>query len=102
MTILSETTKYTLTTTGGIVLLLGVVLCAVFAAIGARYDNLSLTIVGVVILLAAGFSTIYFKVSYQEIKAIISDDYPATELYDKYDVVKRDGEIWILDERIEK
>ena len=100
MTILSETTKYTLTSIGGTVFIFGMILCMTFVTIGLRDDSMCLGIIGAVIGLAAVISVaIYFKEPYQEIKAIISDDYPATELYDKYNVVKRDGEIWILNER---
>ena len=59
-----------------------------------------LTIVGAVTVLAAIiFVFVYLKKPYLEFKAVVSDDYSATELYEKYDVIGHDGKIWILNER---
>ena len=100
MTVLSETTRYTFTRTGGMIFLFGIILCMVFVAIGLRDDIMCLAIIGAVIGLATVICAgIYFKEPYQELKAIISDDYSAAELYDKYDVVGHDGKIWILEEK---
>ena len=100
MTILSETTKYVLTSTGVMVLPLGILLGLIIAVIGVRCDSMCLTIVGAVTVLAAIiFVFVYLKKPYLEFKAVVSDDYSATELYEKYDVVGHDGKIWILNER---
>ena len=100
MTVLSETTRYALTSTGAMVLPLGIVLGLIIAAIGARCDSMCLTIVGAVTVLAAIiFVFVYLKKPYLEFKAVISDNYSATELYEKYDVVGHDGKIWILEEK---
>ena len=36
---------------------------------------------------------------HRKIKVILSEEYPAVILYDKYDVKERDGEIWVLLEK---
>ena len=98
MTILSETTRRVLTPTGGVLLFVAVILLIILFVIAN--DNAALTV----------FFTIAFAICliaalmigskpHRQIKVIISDEYSAVDLYDRYDVIERDGAIWVLIEK---
>ena len=99
MNILSETTYHYLTPLGRSFCIVGLV-CLIVMLVGLFNDinSLMLTsgIIGAILILA---SFIFFTEPYQQIKATISDDYPAVKLYEEYDVVRHDGKIWILNEK---
>lgn len=100
MTILSETTQKILTGTG-IVCLIATVILFIFgvAVCGMAIDNAAAALVVIIASLACLAGAIFSSEPHRKIKAIISDDYSAVELHDKYDVEERDGEIWVLMEK---
>lgn len=78
MNILSETTKYSLTEMGVMILIIGSILCMVILIAAKECVIEWLAIIGVVIGLITIINAFaYNKEPYQEIKAVISDDYPA-------------------------
>lgn len=103
MTILSETTIKVLNPIGIVSLfisLLIIVLLIIISISIIEYIN------GTIIITIFFVIVMYFSVAmtmgstpHRRIKAIISDDYPATNLYDEYTVEDRDGKIWILTEK---
>lgn len=97
MTILSESTAMDGASSYGLIGLLIFIILMVTACVLARYDYLktSLIIVGLAIIIFV-IVIIYGGEPHKRIKVILSDDYPATKLYEEYDVEGRDGDIWIL------
>lgn len=99
MTILSETTQKILSGVGIVCVIAGLILCifsiVCVAAIGNNIAALVVVIAALVCMAGAAFSS----EPHRKVKAIISDDYSAVELHDKYDVNERDGEIWVLTEK---
>lgn len=99
MTILSQSTQNIFTIPGIFMMVFGVMGFAItlyvlyddydeFIKIGAIVSGLSL------ILIIASL-TIGAK-SHERIKVILSDNYPAIKLYEKYDIEGREGNIWTL------
>ena len=99
MTILSETTRHGFTSLGNLIFVIGL-FCLIIAIVSYKEDanfvGLIFAIACVILVVA---SYVFHRESYQQIKAVISDNYSAKELYDNYDVVGHDGKIWILNER---
>lgn len=99
MTILSETTVRALNPIGIMFLVIIMILLIISLVI---VDHINL-VVGITFLIAiamcsGALMTIGVN-HHRRIKAIISDDYPATDLYDEYIVKERDGKIWVLVEK---
>ena len=99
MTILSESTVKCATFLGYSLFII-VFMLAILAINMIRYDDfktgLGLIIFAVVVFVS---SIICCLEPHREIKVLLSDDYPAVKLYDKYDIKERDGNIWILREK---
>ena len=99
MTILSETTARTLNPIGTMFLVIIVILMLTSLCIVDYID----LVVGIIILIAIAMCFVAVMTigtsHYRRIKAIISDEYSAADLYDKYDVKERDGAIWVLTEK---
>ena len=99
MTILSETTHRVLTPTGVVLLVIAAILMVITFIIASDIN----LVIGITFLIAIvmcfGVAMTIGSKPHREIKVIISDDYPATNLYDEYTVEDRDGKIWILTEK---
>ena len=99
MTVLSESTQRILTDTGCIIFVFFIVaiVVTVYAFIYGYFKEgfiyLAITVAIFVIMV------IVCTKPHRKIKAILSDDYPAVELLDKYTVNGNEGEIWTLTER---
>ena len=100
MTILSETTKNVMDSTGGKLMITAAILLIILAVIAINNAKL------VVMIVFTIASAICFIVGltigskpHRQIKAIISDEYSVVDLYDRYDVIERDGAIWVLIEK---
>lgn len=100
MTILSETTKNTTDTTGIMLVLVVAILFVILLIIRLNDCNYAavFTLLIAVIICVIVSMAISLK-PHRQIKAIISDEYSAVDLYDKYDVEERDGAIWVLTEK---
>lgn len=99
MTILSETTVRVLNPIGIMYLVIIVILTLSLLCM----VNCINFVTGIIFLIAiamcfATVMTIGIE-PHRNIKAIISDEYSAADLYDKYDVKERDGAIWVLTEK---
>ena len=100
MTILSETTKNVMDPTGDALMIAAVILFIIFIFI---VDHDVKLVVMIVFLIA--FATCFIAAltigskPHRRIKAIISDEYSAVDLYDRYGVIERDGAIWVLTEK---
>ena len=101
MTILPETTKNVMDSTGVAFMIVTAILLIILSIIIVNNDVKLIVIVGLSIAFAicyiAGL-TIGTK-PHRQIKAIISDEYSAVDLYDRYNVNGRDGAIWVLTEK---
>lgn len=68
--------------------------------LGYSYNNIVLRIIIAVGICLTFCLVLYFglnvKTGRYEYQAIISDDYSAHSLYEKYEVVRQDGKIWVL------
>lgn len=99
MTILSESTQSVITNDGLLVLLFALITLAAAVVLLATecyksgFFLLAITIAILVII------EIFYMKPYRRIKVILSDDYSAVELLDKYTVNGNEGEIWTLTER---
>ena len=107
MDILAESTIYGfndrglfLVIVGLLIFLLGFFTAIIDSLIPGLGDSL---ILGSVIMIVGVFITVGAVCIYTEpckrLKVILSDDYPASELYENYTIVDQDGKIWILDEK---
>ena len=100
MTILSETTYHCFTSQGIIMFTIGLILLfiAAITVVSVKSEAFSLVfvIVGLTLIL---LSFAFYTEPCKQIKATISDNCSAEALYENYNVVGRDGKIWILDER---
>ena len=80
-----------------ILLIFGIIL------LGYSYNNIILRIIIAMGICLTFLLVFYFglnvKTGRYEYQAIISDDYPAHSLYEKYDVIRQDGKIWILQDK---
>ena len=99
MTILSESTKFILTDIGLTLFVFGIYIFVIAIALFVKdFPKTALFSLSLGVLLWAIAFGFQYK-PYRKIKAIISDDFSATALYDKYDINDREGEIWTLTER---
>ena len=100
MTILSETTKNVINSAGSALMIVAVILTIIFFVIvisdGALVVGLAFLIAVVMCFIA---SLVIGSKPHRQIKVIISDEYSAVELYDKYNVTDREGDIWTLVEK---
>lgn len=99
MQILFETTARELNPIG-IMFLIIIMILLIISLVIVDYINL---VVGITLLIAIAMCfcsvmTIGTE-HHRKIKAIISDEYSVVELYDKYDVTEREGDIWTLVEK---
>ena len=102
MTVLSETTQRIPTQAGYAFIVIGIIIVSVcFLSVIDNYIKLKSGII-LVFVLGGIFFMVMGWISckpHRKIKAILSEEYPAVSLYDKYDVKERDGEIWVLLEK---
>lgn len=99
MTILFETTTRELNPIG-IVFMVIMIILAIISTCAAEHIDF---VVGIIFLIAIAMCfcaamTIGTE-HHRKIKATISDEYSVVELYDKYDVAEREGDIWTLVEK---
>ena len=99
MTVLSETTFRHITPSGIFVLIIALMflVLAILALTDLEYPCAFYFITVCIILIAAYF--IVFTEPHRRLKVILSEDYPAVDLLEKYDIKDRDGDIWVLDEK---
>ena len=99
MTILSESTQYTLTGSGRLFAALAfIAFCIAINLFFEAYYKTGLAFLAIVI----SFIVIVYVFGvepHRKIKVILADDYPAVELLDKYTVDGREGEMWVLTEK---
>ena len=98
MTILSESTQKISTSTVWTFFVLAIIAFAItILLLLDEYYKLGLVFLAITIAL---FVIMSFCIEpHRKIKVILSDDYPAVELLDKYTVDGNEGEIWTLIER---
>lgn len=100
MTILSESTKNVATSVGSGLIIIGLI-AFITAIILLTHDSYISSVVAftiaVIFYIVASISS--FVEPHRRIKAILSDDYPAVELLDKYTVDGNEGKVWTLTER---
>ena len=93
MTILSESTKNGIVTLLVFIAIIGVCL----AVIGAICDSNFLAVVGSVLFVIFGiYAAIQRSDLRTEYKVLINDTYTVNELYESYEIVGREGEMYIL------
>ena len=99
MTVLSETTFRHITPIGIFVLFIVMIFLAlaILALIYFEYPCAFYFITVCIVLIVACF--IVFIEPHRRLKVILSEDYPAVDLLEKYDIKDRDGDIWVLDEK---
>lgn len=70
------------------------------------YNNIVLRIIIAIVICLTFCLVLYFglnvKTGRYEYQAIISDDYSAQSLYEKYEVIRQDGKIWALQDKEKK
>ena len=99
MDILAEGTCYGLYDKGRFIMVVGLIIFVVGFAI-ALHVSVIPGVVTMIVGIAIAVSAIHvYKEPYKRLKVILSDDYPASELYENYTIVDQDGKIWILDEK---
>ena len=103
MTVLAEEIVRDLSAVGVATLMLGVV--SVIVGVGLSLSGYK--VIGTIcfafsgLLIGITFTSVG-QDSYQQLKVLLSDSYPAAELYDRYDVVEKEGEIWVIKEKPSK
>lgn len=97
MTILSESTNLH----GILIILTGFAIMGVILALtGAIFDSNFAAVIGCIVFVVFGiWSALYSRDHSQtetEYKALIDDSYTVKELYESYEIVGREGEMYIL------
>ena len=99
MDILAESMCYGLYDKGRFIMVVGLIIFVVGFAITLHVSSIP-GVVTMIVGIAITLGAIYvYKEPYKQLKVILSDDYPASELYEDYTIVDQDGKIWILDEK---
>jgi len=96
MTILSESTR---NLSGIVVLLICFSVGSLFMSIAGMFlDYQLLSVMGTTLfVILAVYAAIYYRENPQtEYKALIDDTYTVKELYESYEIVGREGEMYIL------
>ena len=99
MTVLSETTFRQIAPSGIFVLFIAMIFLAlaILELTDLEYPCAFYFITVCIILIAACF--IAFIEPHRRLKVILSEDYLAVDLLEKYDIEERDGDIWVLIEK---
>ena len=98
MTILSESTCRIATDFGKLLLIIGIS-CLVASVMLTVNDYHKACVITVIIgLIVIAIFCAFFVENHRRIKVVLSDEYSAKELHDKYKINSRDGEIWELTE----
>lgn len=103
MTILFESTQVIATSTSCVFFVIGfflplLIMLLLFALTYHGLDNIIALSLLIFTIMCFVVGLICAK-PHRKIKAIISNEYSAVELYDKYDVIEREGDIWTLVEK---
>lgn len=99
ITILSESTNNVLTPLGFLLIFFGSMSCIISLILvfeGYAKHSIFPLFIGIVMI---GIAIVFCHKPETEVKATLSEDYPVTKLFDTYDVIDRDGDIWILIEK---
>ena len=100
MTVLAEEIIHDLSVVGALAFVLGVIGVIVGVLIGmSGYKVMGTIFFAIGCLLMGVTFTSVGQDSYRQLKVLLSDDYPVVDLYDRYDVVEKEGEIWVLKEK---
>ena len=102
MTILAESVDKQFTSLGAVLLIIGFVCLVTALGIIIEYGFdppwfLSLLLILSILLIAPSFAIL--REPHRQLKVMLSEDYPAADLLDKYEIEGRDGEIWMITEK---
>lgn len=105
--ILTESFIYNLFGSIVIISVLLSVMCLIIASIYSSLEWLKTGVLLATLFLVAMIATIIIRVEDKDTtetglyryEVILEDDYPLEKIYDKYNIIERKGEIWILEDK---
>ena len=99
MTVLYESTHSCLSHVGGVLIfaaLLGFSIA--FACMASERVGAAAVVCAISVAIAIS-AVIFFREPHRRVLVTLDNKYSAVDLYDKYEIVKREGDIWTLDEK---
>lgn len=99
MTVLYETITKEVSSVGVVLITIAIIVLVIALPCRCREFTVAAAVCSAIAALLIVVTVIYLLEPHKRVQVLLDDDYPAVALYDEYEIVKREGDIWTLDEK---